>query len=222
MAIMKLQKEVQPVIFPKISTEAVPVLVPCVKGEPCDGSRNFRRITHSPGSWGTDRQKIRELAQSDIDRAEEILGDDYPFLIGLLNLRQGLETNDEILTARGYKRVGESDATAEFMAQTPSWAGVRFPLFASEKLEPVRLVMWFSPRRKQFLPAFDCPDLKTGIQVHCLITIRSCPHCAKLFVPRAANVFYCCPAHRDAYRVSRARWRKENTPKKGAKKHGKR
>lgn len=75
-------------------------------------------------------------------------------------------------------------------------------------LDSARLVMWFSEKDSRFLPALFCPDRKTAAFAFQFIgRIRVCPKCDAPFIPSAGNVDYCCPAHREAYRVARSRWR---------------
>jgi hypothetical protein len=213
--------------------DGVPILVPAGKAEPYDGIRNFywietHRDEHGHGGH-SDQQRIREVTDADVDSAEQILGPArFQELLGALNLRQGFEVDDETLRKKGFERLGHGNFFTSFIAQNKRWAGLEFPLTVSKFISAVRLVMWFSPARQRFLPAFDCPDLATGIIVKSLIDIRSCPKCSKLFTPRASNVYYCSVKCRDAYRLWRAREREkikmqEKAGKKaGRKRHGKR
>lgn len=97
--------------------------------------------------------------------------------------------------------------------------------FVTMQLKDVRMVLWFSPEKHALLPAAYCLDLKTALLVKSFMTTRLlvCPHCLKMFVPSKTSVQYCCPAHRDAYRIARWRAKKkeEASTNKKRRKHGK-
>jgi hypothetical protein len=191
-------------------SSTVPIVVPAAKGEQSDGTRNFKRIVEKDeyGSLHhTDTQPIRELTTADAARVSEILGDEERILRGALDIKQGYEQGDEIQRARGFERVTGDEPgnkVSAFLGKHEAWSRVELPYIVTEALASTELVLWFSPRRQRFTPAFYCPDLKTALWVRYLIDMRACPHCGKFFVPAASNVLYCCGEHREAYRVSRA------------------
>jgi hypothetical protein len=195
---------------PVILSTGVPILIPAGRNEPWDGLANYHRVREGDVTT-TKAIRVRVVTAADFERIKEVLGDSYPLLEAALNLRTGFETGDEIALQKGFSKL-EADTPPEliqFYASTPHWAETRFPTLISEQIEGAQIVMYHSPKSKRFVPAFLCPDLKTGLMLMGLIDVRACPKCSRLFVPRASNVFYCSPAHRDAYRVNRARLRKQ-------------
>jgi hypothetical protein len=86
-----------------------------------------------------------------------------------------------------------------------------------------------------FVPAIHCSGPtsefaeKIALYVHTFLIapqgdvgLRACPYCTERFWQDRPNQDYCKPAHREAHRVKRARWRKKQTelsakhrPKKG-------
>jgi hypothetical protein len=84
-----------------------------------------------------------------------------------------------------------------------------------------QLVLWSVNGR--FIPAIFCAGLnrdhamKTALYVHTFLIaptgelgFRVCPYCTESFFQDRPNQDYCQPAHREAHRVKRARWRKKN------------
>jgi hypothetical protein len=68
-----------------------------------------------------------------------------------------------------------------------------------------------------FRPAIYCFDMKTALYLHTFflapsggLGFRICPYDGELFFQKRTNQEYCIPAHREAHRVKRARWRKQN------------
>jgi hypothetical protein len=191
------------------------VLIPAAKGEAYDGIANFFRIETGDGCYQSDTRRIRVLTDADVtnENARRILGaDDYRVLTGALDLKQGLSTEDAKLRQQGFQKIEPSPlpgSLAEFFAQNPRWAQLRFPVIVTDQLEDVRLVMWFAPKRQQFTPALFCPNLRVGVFLKSLMDVRSCPHCGDLFLPRKTNVLYHSVTCREAYRTGRSRWRKK-------------
>jgi hypothetical protein len=203
------------------------VLIPAAKGEAYDGIANFFRIETGDGCYQSDTRRIRVLTDADVtnENARRILGaDDYRVLTGALDLRQGLSTNDAKLRQQGFQKIEPGplpDPHTEFLAQNPSWAGLRFPVIVTDQLKDVRLVMWFAPKSQQFTPALFCPDLRVGVFLKSLMDVRSCPHCGDLFLPHKTNVLYHSLACREAYRTGRTRWRKKQKQLNAAAKRAK-
>ena len=155
------------------------------------------------------------------------MGTEYDLLTGALDIRQGYETDDKLLTEQAYKKLwpwlnwGESVNQAgdlpSVLAGYPGWPRMHFPVVATQKFDTVRLVMWFSPKMNRFTPALYCPDIKTGVFVKATLRARSCPHCENIFISDKKNAIYCSISHREAHRMARYRHLKKI---KEAKKHG--
>jgi hypothetical protein len=191
------------------------VLIPAAKGEAYDGIANFFRIETDDGCYRSDTRPIRVLTDADVtnENVRRILGAaDYRVLTGALDLRQGLSTDDAKLRQQGFQKIEPGPLPgplAEFFAQDPRWARLRFPEIVTDQLKGVQLVMWFAPKSQQFTPALFCRDLRTGVFLKSLMDVRSCPHCGDLFLPHKTNVLYHSLACREAYRTGRSRWRKK-------------
>jgi hypothetical protein len=167
---------------------------------------------------------IRIVTDRDVRGAQELKRifprkDELDLLAGTLDLRYGHMHNDSLTLRRGYDRVwpwvcreDRSDESARRKHFVDTYGKDNFyserwyPQIVAEMLSKARLVVWFSGKARQFVPAIFCPDWKTAAFVkHFLGRLRSCPHCGKLFVPSRSDTDYCCTKCRDAHRL--ARWR---------------
>lgn len=59
-----------------------------------------------------------------------------------------------------------------------------------------------------FIPAIFCAELETALYVSALFrrSLTVCLHCRKVFRRTKKTKYFCCPQHRDVYRVNR--WRR--------------
>jgi hypothetical protein len=224
----------------RISTEGLPILIPAQKGERPDGLATFfirseeeQRLL-SFGIAKQDRQRIRVLRDDEVGpkAAEKLLtAEERERLNVALNLRDGVDTDNKDLRRRGIEQarrllhqLSESDESddlfASRMAHTPQFACTQFQSLVTEKLQHIKLVMWFSPQRKIFTPALFTPDRTAAIFMDALLALRTCPYCLGMFAPTRDDSIYCNPVHRERYRARKAYHRRK--AKKNRRKHGKR
>jgi hypothetical protein len=116
--------------------------------------------------------------------------------------------------SRTFKSKDGSEVSIK--SQSQKWNATRwnYSRLVSQMFEKAQLVMWHSESNWRFLPALYCPDRNTASVVATLTKhLRICPKCDAIFIPAADNVDYCSPAHREAHRVARSRWRKQQAIK---------
>jgi hypothetical protein len=203
----------------------LPIVVPAERGQSHDGIANFFEVTIQSDAhgrtWQGDTRPIHLLTDEEVAQAETLLSsDELDLLKGTLQLKQGYETDDEVLKRRGLEKTWrfwtERPTATVFpdliqaFAKMQSGTKLRFQVVVTKKLEKVRIVMWHRAELNVFSPAFFAPDLGTAIFLRSVIDIRSCPYCSKLFLPPKQNKLYCCDSHREAYRMSRYNERKRN------------
>lgn len=91
-----------------------------------------------------------------------------------------------------------------------------FSIEMSHALKDAHLILWWSGKRLQ--PAIFCKDCTTAAYATALFGRRwkVCPYsaCGKWFSPTSAKQEYCCPKHREAYRVARWRQRRRRKSKR--------
>jgi hypothetical protein len=220
----------------RISTGGLPILVPAQKGERPDGLATFfirsedeRRLL-SFGIAKQDRQHIRVLRDDEVGpkAAEKLLdAEEYERLKAALNLRDGVDTDDTNLMRRGIEQArrllrqppsDDSELFTSRMARAPEFACTQFENLVTEKLQDIKLVMWFSPQKKIFTPALFAPDRTAAIFMGAVLDLRTCPYCLAMFVPTRDASIYCNPVHRDRYRARKAYHRRK--AKKNRRKHG--
>lgn len=151
---------------------------------------------------------------------------ELPLLLGSIKLRQALDADDGLalqdasekvrpwlpdfvdIPDRQEKKVGP--ITFERVSMKRYSAFLNYTCLMAKMFQSARLVMWFFEKEGRFLPALYCPDWKTAAFVLTFTgRIRVCPKCSKIFVARGEKVTYCTPAHREAHRMARSRWRKK-------------
>jgi hypothetical protein len=202
----------------KTSREILPILIPCKEGEPADGSGNFQLI--QVGKYESrSGPNVRLLKRQDISDLPNALSvEDYELLTATLELKQAHEINDSLQQARAYRKLmphlGRRGLDPRVFTH-PMWATVHVPRLATKPMEGARMVLWFSGRSRQYIPAIYCPDLRTAIFARAFLSLQTCPHCGIVFLPEKENVIYCRPAHGQAHRVARMRAKQRG-------KHGKR
>jgi hypothetical protein len=101
------------------------------------------------------------------------------------------------------------------LRSSPRWNATRwnFSGLLRDVFDDAKFVIWHSEKENRFIPALYCSNRKTAaFIVQFMGRIRVCPKCGVPFIPLAGNVDYCCPAHREAHRVARSRWRAKQKP----------
>jgi len=204
----------------------LPVLVP-TDGKECDGLSNcdirkslrrVRVVTDAEifGSAKSLDAVIKDIGQQAWDSFK-----------GVLLLNNAYKHNDhlkmreayELLFAGLFGKTGEHGAVAKQLATIGSHKRAEFdlPQFVSGLLDDARVVLWWSSKWKQFIPAIFCPDYKTAVFVKLVLgkrldlgnrlskSVRVCPRCGKHFVQMHPKQDYDTPKCREAHRV--ARWR---------------
>src|ERR1700731_4942345 len=154
--------------------------------------------------------------------------------LGAIQLEQALGARDDLALQRASEKV-RPWLPPDFVDEIPTWqikvnlkhrsavykvtgvnrlypALLNYCRLMADRLQNVRLVIWFAEKEGRFLPALYCPDWKTAAFAFTFTGgIRVCQNtkCNQVFVPVADNVAYCKPACREAHRVARWRHRKE-------------
>jgi len=149
--------------------------------------------------------------------------DDFALFMGVSRLRGAHDNRDEFALAEAHEKLDTllsltrpveidlrlSDRVS-IKTTNQKWNVTRwnYSITLTRMAESARFVMWHSEEHGRFLPALFCPDMKTAAFVMSFTgSIRVCPKCDALFIPSAGNVDYCRPAHREAHRMARKRWR---------------
>jgi uncharacterized C2H2 Zn-finger protein len=236
----------------------LPVLIPCSQEEQ-DGVANFLpaellqkggKLLREGTGFKSRLCPVRMLRDAELrptSKAKWIdqLGPiDQKRLLGLLSLRQALETRDklqieklekvyqnlvpDILAEGGQRKVDRATAeiiegaTARTFAQWHARNPNVQPFLArvlTKAIQPAQLVVWWNKGR--FLPALYCPDLATAFYVRCMLGIAGgnalvvCPRCGNPFLQERSDQDYCSVRCREAHRV--ARWRRANKKAKSKK-----
>jgi hypothetical protein len=212
----------------------LPVLVEVDGLKEADGRGNFL-----PGDRA-EESAVRVVRAKDIKaRLPKIFPpQELDLFLGAIQLEQALGARDDLALLRASEKV--RPWLPDFVDAVPVWqldiglkhyvsrkiTGVnrRYPALLNycrlmaDRLQNVRLVIWFAEKEGRFLPALYCPDWKTAAFAFTFTGgIRVCqnPKCSKVFVPLADNVAYCEPACREAHRVARWRHRKGMEKKAG-------
>lgn len=212
-----------------VQTVTLPVLVDAgirERKEDSVGSGTFL----TPGQLIKGKMWVRVVTDRDIKtRLRTIFRpEDLPLFIGAIELKQAYESRDEFALHRASEKVRpwmkhfvsleDRMCIATLQRYVAKWGATQWNYsgLITDMLRNARLVIWFSDKDSRFLPAVYCADWKTAAFVMTFMgRIRVCPKCSILFVPSANNVNYCTPAHREAHRVERFRWRAQQ--KKGGK-----
>jgi hypothetical protein len=191
-------------------------------------------ITKEMDGWGTffpadriESMAVRVVSEEDIkSRLRTIFRPkDLPLFVGAIELKQAYDAKDELSLQRASEKVRpwikhfalpreldwkSADGRVSFTSSGQKWNATRwnYSRLMADMFQSARLVIWFSEKEGRFLPALYCPDWKTAAFVMTFLgRIRVCPKCSTIFIPSADNVDYCTPAHREAHRVARSRWR---------------
>jgi hypothetical protein len=204
-----------------VRTVTLPVLVEVDHLKDADGRGNFL-----PGARA-EESAVRIVRPSDIQKqlATIFTPKDALLYLAAIQLKQAFEAGDEFVLQQASEKMrplmpdfvdlqdwesGTADGRIVFKISGMSRDSARlnYSRLLTDMFQGARLVMWFSEKEGRFLPALFCPDWKTAAFVVMLMgRIRVCPKCSAVFIPSADNVTYCTPAHREAHRVARSRWR---------------
>lgn len=217
-------------------TRSLPVLVSADSTKEADG-----RGTFFPSDRVNESMFVRVVRNEDIGaRLKTIFRpDELPLFVGAIELKQAYDAGDELALKRASEKVRpymRGFAPPEewelklktrdgrgliFKSHGRKWNATRWNYsgLMADMFQDARLVIWFSEKEERFLPALYCPNWKTAAFVMTFLgRVRVCPKCSTIFIPSADNVDYCSPAHREAYRVARSRWRAQQRAKEEKKK----
>lgn len=152
--------------------------------------------------------------------------DELPLFVGVMELKGAYDAGDELALQRASEKVRPwladfasprerqwktADGRVSIETVGRKWNATRwnYSRLTADMFRNARLVIYFPENEEgRPLPALYCPDWKTAAFVMTFLgRIRVCPKCSIIFIPAADNVTYCTPAHREAHRVARSRWR---------------
>lgn len=210
-----------------VRTVTLPILVAADTAKEMDGWGTFFPADR------TESMAVHVVREADIKaRLRTIFRPkDLPLYIGAIELKHAYAAKDELALNRASEKVrpwlphfappreiqGESaDGRLSFSSTGQKWNATRwnYSRLMADMFQSARLAIWFSEKEGRFLPALYCPDWKTAAFVMTFLgRIRVCPKCSTIFIPSADNVDYCTPAHREAHRVARSRWRAQQRAK---------
>jgi hypothetical protein len=213
-----------------VQTVTLPILVAADTAKEMDGWGTF-----FPGDRA-ESMAVHVVREADIKaRLRTIFRpQDLPLYMGAIELKHAYAARDELALKRASEKVRsymrafarpeefegnlktEDGREVSLKSQGQKWNATRwnYSRLMADMFQSARLVIWFSEKEGRFLPALYCPDWKTAAFVMTFLgRIRVCPKCTTIFIPSADNVDYCTPAHREAHRVARSRWRAQQRGK---------
>lgn len=207
-----------------LQTVTLPVLVEVDRLKDADGRGHFL-----PGDRA-EESVVRIVRKADWKKRLQTAFSttEMPLFLGAIQLKQALDAGDDFVLQQASETV--RPWLADYV-KVPSWrleidtvvkrvslkktgvnwrysAWMNYSRLTAYTLRDARLVMWFSEKHGRILPAVYCPDWKTAMFATAFMgRLRVCPKCSDIFTPKADNQSYCTPAHREAHRVARSRWR---------------
>jgi hypothetical protein len=157
----------------------------------------------------------------------EFSQEDLALFIGASRLKRAYDKREEFALSQAHKilqpfvknlasiedsviELKLKDGAKISLRSSPRWNATRwnFSGLLRDVFDDAKFVIWHSEKEDRFIPALYCSNRKTAaFIVQFMGRIRVCPKCDAPFIPLAGNVDYCSPAHREAHRVARSRWR---------------